>query len=381
MKMKAMVAGALATLLCVVACLPSFAVATSDDVALGDSVEGISAESYVVMDVATGTVLFSSNATTEMPMASTTKIMTTLLALEEDVTAQFQADAESLQVEGSSMGLLTGDTVTLLDLCYGMMLASGNDAATLTANYIAGSTESFADLMNQKAAELGMEQTNFVNPSGLPDDEHYSTAYDMALLACAAIQNETFAEICATESITLALENGTYWLSNHNQLLTTYDGCIGMKTGYTIAAGRCLVSVAERDGRQLVCVTLNAPDDWNDHRILLDAGFALETYTIWSGDQTVTLPVTGGTATEVTASIDTIYDYQEGTAIVLASPFLYAPIQAGDQVAELLITTFDHSYTVPLYADQSVEQKTTQAVSVATMIETLIRPIGFTMEN
>lgn len=321
----------------------------------------VSASSYLVMDAASGTVLLEQNAHERRPMASTTKIMTTLLALEEDLDAAFEADEKSLQVEGSSMGLLAGDQVTLRDLCYGMMLSSGNDSANLTATQIAGSTEEFAKRMNERAEEIGMQNTQFKNPSGLPDEEHYSTAYDMALLAREALQSEAFAEICSTEKIKLTFGNppAARWLENHNRLLTLYEGCIGLKTGFTKAAGRCLVSAAERDGRRLVCVTLNAPDDWNDHTALLDAGFARETKTLWNREEAVSVSVTGGTKTKLSAhTAQNLESYTDGEVEVLTHPFCYAPIAPGDVVGTVRLKNKDGSdQRIPLLADEGVEMK------------------------
>lgn len=342
---------------------------------------GVSAQSYLVMDAATGTVLFEQSAHERRPMASTTKIMTTLLALEEDLDTPFKADEKSLQVEGSSMGLLPGDEVTLRDLCYGMMLSSGNDSATLTATHIAGSVEGFAKEMNARAAEIGMTDTQFKNPSGLPDDEHYSTAYDMALLAREALENETFAEICSTDKIKLSFGNppAARWLENHNRLLSMYEGCIGVKTGFTKAAGRCLVSAAERDGRRLICVTLNAPDDWNDHAALFDAGFARETKKLWSKEEAVSISVTGGTQTKVEAYTEqNLESYTDGEVEVLTHPFYYAPIAAGDVVGTVRLKNEDGTeQRIPLLAKEGVTEKIPTPVGFWESVRKLFSEVSF----
>ncbi len=236
----------------------------------------VSAKSAVLMVADTGEVVFEKNADERRSMASTTKIMTALLTIECATPQRMVITTpEMVNVEGTSMGLLAGDKVTFNDLVYGMLLASGNDAANTAAISIDGSIERFAVRMNKKAAQIGMKNTFFVTPSGLDNENHYSTAYDMALLACYALKNPDFREACSCVSAKLCYGNKPYvrYLSNHNKLLKTYDGAIGIKTGFTKKSGRCLVSAAERNGVTLVCVTLSASDDWNDHKKLLDFGF------------------------------------------------------------------------------------------------------------
>lgn len=240
----------------------------------------ISAKSAILIDATTGKVLFEKNSGQIMPMASTTKIMTTLLALESgNLDEYFVVDPQAIRVEGSSMGLVEGDEVTQRALCYGMMLPSGNDAANVTAVRIGGSIEGFAQLMNKRAKQIGMTKTNFVTPSGLDDDTdyHYSTAYDMALLTREALKNPDFRVICSSPRAELNYGNPpfTRWLYNSNKLLKSYKGIIGVKTGFTDKARRCLVSACERDGTTLICVTLNAPSDWNDHVVLYDYGYSV----------------------------------------------------------------------------------------------------------
>ena len=216
------------------------------------------AKAAVVLDAATGRVLFAKNANARLPMASTTKIMSTLLTLEQDGQDEwFTVDPDAIRVEGSSMGLRAGDRVTLSALAYGMMLPSGNDAANAAAVRIAGSKEAFARMMNERAAELGMEDSHFVTPSGLDDNAHYSSAYDMALLTREALSNPRFAEICSQKSAKVCFGNppADRWLSNHNRLLKLYPDAAGVKTGFTDAAGRCLVSYAQRGGVRLIVVT------------------------------------------------------------------------------------------------------------------------------
>lgn len=231
----------------------------------------LSAASAILMDAESGRVLFEQNANEERAIASITKLMTALVAAESghDAAEEVTIRPEWTGVEGSSIYLRAGETVTLETLLYGLLLNSGNDAAVAVAAHCAGSVEDFVEQMNQCAVRLGMEHTHFSNPNGLSEDGHYSTAYDMALLARACSKNEVVAGIAATKSITL----GTRTFTNHNKLLWRYEGCTGMKTGYTEAAGRTLVSSAERNGQTLIVVTLNAPNDWSDHASLFDYGF------------------------------------------------------------------------------------------------------------
>lgn len=207
-------------------------------------------------------------------MASTTKIMTAIIALENgNITDTVTISANASGQEGSSVYLKPGEKVTLSDLLYGLMLNSGNDAAMAIAEHIAKTPEAFADLMNEKAFELGCHNTHFKNPSGLPDDDHYSTAYDMALIMSYAMKNEDFAQIVNTKEHQIQTTDSVTYLRNHNKLLWQYPACTGGKTGFTKSAGRCFVSSAKKDGVTLVCVTLDAPDDWKDHKNLLDFGF------------------------------------------------------------------------------------------------------------
>ena len=244
--------------------------------------ESLSAQAAIVMEQSTGRVLYAANADAVLPMASTTKIMTALCVLEnaalDDVVT---IDARMAGVEGSSMYLEAGETLTVEQLLYGLMLRSGNDAAVALALHVSGSVEDFVALMNQKAEELGLTHTHFANPHGLPAKEHCTTARELALLTCAAYENADFRRIVATQYVTVPWDGHPYdrAMKNKNKMLTLCEGGNGVKTGYTKAAGRCLVSGAQRQGMQLVCVVLNAPDMWNDSLRLLDGGFAEYTLT------------------------------------------------------------------------------------------------------
>lgn len=234
----------------------------------------ISGKASIVICADTNQVLYGENQHKKMGIASTTKIMTAIIALENGNTTDMVTISQNAAIqEGSSVYLKAGEKVTLSDLLYALMLNSGNDAAMAIAEHISGSPENFVLLMNEKAMELGCRNTNFKNPSGLPDDEHFSTAYDMALIMSYAIKNDEFAKIAATKEHQIETANGITYLRNHNKLLWQYPDCIGGKTGFTKTAGRCFVSCAKKDDVTLVAVTLDAPDDWNDHKNLLDFGF------------------------------------------------------------------------------------------------------------
>lgn len=230
----------------------------------------ISASSAVLMDAESGRVLYEKEAHTQRGIASITKLLTALVAVEStpDLSRTVTVSEEHL-VEGASMYLKVGETLTLEELLYGMLLQSGNDAALAVATCCAGDVETFVAWMNEWAEGLGMKESHFANPTGLDGEGHYSTAYDMALVAQAVLQNEILSQIVVTRT---AVKAGRT-LKNHNKLLWQYEGCIGLKTGYTMSSGRTLVSAAIRDGQALICVTLNDPDDWDDHEALLDYGF------------------------------------------------------------------------------------------------------------
>ena len=235
----------------------------------------LSAESAVLIDASSNAVLCEKNARERMGMASTTKIMTALIAAERgDLSKTVSVSPLAVGVEGSSIYLYAGEKLTLKDLVSAMLLESANDAAAAIAIEIGGSIEGFCDIMNEKAADLGLCDTHFTNPHGLSDDAHYTTAYDLAVIAAEALKNDTVREIVATKKMTVTpVEGNVRVLYNHNKMLSRYGGAIGVKTGFTKKTGRCLVSAAEREGLRLVAVTLNASDDWNDHTKLLDLGF------------------------------------------------------------------------------------------------------------
>ena len=259
----------------------------------------LSAESAVLLDLDSRAVLYSKEHKKRMGMASTTKIMTALVVAENcELDKAVLIPDEAIGVEGSSIYLQRGERLTVRELLYSLLLQSANDAAVALAIECAGSVSAFADMMNKKAEELGLEDTRFTNPHGLAEKEHYTTAYDLAVITACALENETVRSIVSTYKQTLPINSDCTprVLVNHNKLLKLYRGAIGVKTGFTKATGRCLVSAAERDGLRLIAVTLNAPDDWSDHRALLDFGFEnYESRLLASaGNFTYALSVCGG---------------------------------------------------------------------------------------
>lgn len=228
-----------------------------------------SAQSAVVMEINSGRVLFSKNADIRLPMASTTKIMTALVAVELcDIDEPVNIDKKAVGVEGSSVYLRLGETLTVKELLYGLMLRSGNDCAVALAIHVGGSIENFAELMNAKAAYLGLDNTHFVNPHGLHDDNHYTSAYDLAVISCEAMKNPIFREIVSTKKVTIGGGEEKRLLLNKNKLLYNYENACGVKTGYTKRAGRCFVGAAD-NGTELVCVVLNCGPMFEETKSLL----------------------------------------------------------------------------------------------------------------
>lgn len=297
----------------------------------------VSARSAVLMAADTGEVLFAKNEHERLGMASTTKIMTALLTIEQATPNRLvTATPESVRVEGTAMGLKAGDRVSFHDLAVGMLLPSGNDAANTAALSIAGSLHGFADLMNQKAQDLGMTNTHFVTPSGLDDEDHYSTAYDMALLASYAVRNPHFVQICSaqTASVHLANEAFSRTYHNHNRLLRSLPGAFGVKTGFTKKSGRCLVSAVRRSGITLVCVTLCDPNDWQDHEMLYDYGFSLVRRASFS-PPAVSVRVFGAGVSRVAVhaaqelSVPTASGTVPYQLRVMLKPYCFAPVKQG----------------------------------------------------
>lgn len=327
----------------------------------------LSARAAVLMEASTGQVLMESAAHERLPMASTTKIMTALVALENaELTKEVKISEKAVGVEGSSVYLKAGEILTMEQLLCALMLESANDAAAAIAIEVAGDIESFAGMMNETAARIGLTDTHFTNPHGLDNAEHYSSAYDLAMLARYALQNPDFARIVSTYKMTIPLngDEGIRVLINHNKMLKYYDGAIGVKTGYTKRCGRCLVSAATRDGVTMIAVTLSAPDDWRDHTAMLDYGFSLyECAEIAQpGEIRCTLSCLGSTKETVSASnrdaVSRILprDHGEITYVIEANRYLCAPVKAGDTVGEILFRCDGKEIArIPLYAEEDAE--------------------------
>lgn len=300
----------------------------------------LSSLSTVLYEPQSGRALFEKDAHTPRPIASTTKIMTALLAVErcpEDKIVT--VSSEAVRVEGSALGLRGGDKISMIDLVTGLLLESGNDAANVIAYEISGGIPAFAKLMNSRAKEIGMNNTVFVTPSGLDKGEHSSTAWDMALLAAEALKNDIIAKICQKESAVIRFGNPPrdIKISNHNRLLKLYPYAIGMKTGYTKKSGRCLVSAAEKDGVCLIAVTLKAGDDWNDHIALYDYGFSVTKAVVLPVPELPLVEVSGGRASYVTPLVQkppvrVLTKNEEQTLRIEVSlrRFVLAPVRAGE---------------------------------------------------
>ena len=324
--------------------------------------QAVSAQKAIVLDGQTGRVLYSKDADSHSLIASTTKIMTALIICEQcNVLDRMRIPKEAVGIEGSSMYLKEGEVLTIQELLYGMMLHSGNDAAVALAIYCGGTVEGFAQLMNDKAHDLGMKNSHFVNPNGLDAPEHYSTAEDLAILSAYAMKNPIFAKTVCCKSV----KAGQRCLTNHNKLLWRLDGANGVKTGYTKAAGRILVSGAKRDGRQLICVTIHDPDDWNDHCALLEDAFSRFTVkTIVEEGQCLGMQeVSGGQAGSVrlVAEEDFCYALAEGEKVSIELPgcgFVYAPVSEGQEAgfAHVFVDSIPVGKIQLLYG-QTVEQK------------------------
>ena len=309
--------------------------------------DGLSARAATLYVPETNTFLYEKNENERLSMASTTKIMTALIALESlECDTLIEIPKAATGIEGSSLYLSEGEILTAESLIYGLMLGSANDAATALALEISGSLEEFASLMNERAKSLGLKDTNFKNPHGLDAEGHYTTAHDLAIIAAEALKNEKFKEISSCYKKEIESSEKTRLVVNHNKLLKSYDGCIGMKTGYTKKSGRSLVSAAERDGLTLIAVTIDAPDDWRDHTELLDLGFSLlENKTLAKAyEYSFTLPVIDGEKSSVTVS------NKEGASEILnkndsdfdvkikLNRYFAAPIKKGDALGELIFT-------------------------------------------
>lgn len=326
----------------------------------------LSSLSAVLYEPQSGRVLYAKDADTRRPMASTTKLMTALVAVEHlDISDTVTVPETAVLVEGTAMGLRGGDEVTVRDLLTGLLLSSGNDAANTLALLTSGSLPAFAALMNAKAAELGMSRSVFVTPSGLDEGDHGSTARDMALLGAAVLKQPLLAELCATKEATVYINGNPITVSNHNRLLRLYDDAVGLKTGFTKRSGRCLVSAATRDGVTLVVASLNGGDYWNDHMALYEYGFSLVEAVVPPTPSLPTVAVCGGESDTVSLTVPTpeAVVLQNGEAARVTYEwelprFVWAPVQAGDTLGTLCYKVDDRVLAqVPLMASMSVAQR------------------------
>lgn len=327
------------------------------------SAEAVSAKSAILMDCTSGRILFNKEPDKRSLIASTTKIMTAILVCEQcNVLDRMRIPKEAVGIEGSSMYLQEGEILTIQELLYGMMLHSGNDAAVALALYCGGTLEGFVQMMNDKAKTLGLTNTHFENPNGLDGENHYSSARDLALLASYAMKNPIFSKIVSTKNIKV----GDRYLRNHNKLLWQLEGAEGVKTGYTKAAGRILVSSTVRMGRRLVAVTIHDPNDWQDHAQLInDAFLQYEQKEIISKNQILGYAeIAGGAMGRVSLLAAEQFCYclspKEKPEIYLSPPgFVYAPV-AKDQCAGFAQIYLNNHWigNVEMIYGQTVEQDT-----------------------
>lgn len=340
--------------------------------------KAVSAEHAILIDAQTGRVLYEKQADSQALIASTTKIMTALVVCEQcNVLDRVRIPEEAVGIEGSSMYLQEGEILTVQELLYGLMLHSGNDAAVALAIYCGGTVEGFAELMNDKAHRLGMKNSHFVNPNGLDAPGHYSTARDMGVLAAYAMDHPIFVQTVSTKTVTV----GKRSLRNHNKLLWQVEGADGVKTGYTKAAGRILVSSATRQGRRLVAVTMNDPNDWSDHKKLLGNGFS--EYNVVSivekGDCLGWVEIAGGQAGLVSliAAEDFSYALTKDELPFVKIPgtgFVYAPVALGQNAGYAYICLGDRTIgKIPVIFGQTVEQQQMQEPSLWEKVKLFFR--------
>ncbi len=326
----------------------------------------VSALSACVIECETDSVLYEKASKKVLPMASTTKIMTAIVVIENlPQDRVVTVSDEAVGIEGSSIYLCKGERFSVEELLYALMLESANDAACALAIEAGGNIEKFVEMMNDKAASLGLTSTHFTNPHGLSDDNHYTTAHDLARLMSYCMKNEDFAKITSTKKLALKGSDDSYsrLLVNHNKLLSSFEGITGGKTGFTKSAGRCLVSVCERNGVKLCAVTLNAPNDWNDHKDMFSYGFTLckritlegagqfEYSSFVCGGTSDT--VTAHTREDITATVKT--DGCELKRIVYMRRFYYPDIKEGQIIGCIIYKCGNNTVAeAPLYADFTV---------------------------
>lgn len=308
----------------------AFCLAAAFLITTGSAAPSTSAKCCIVMDADTGEVIYEHEADQKALIASTTKIMTAVVALEHlPLDQKFKIPAQACNIEGSSMYLKVGEELTVEELLYGMMLQSGNDAAIALALACSDSVREFVALMNLKAQELHLTQTHFENPNGLDGETHHSSARDLAKLTQYAMKNETFSKIVSTKAISVSGRS----LTNHNRLLRQCDGCIGVKTGYTKAAGRTLVSCAERNGRRIIIVTLCDSNDWKDHAQLYDYAFSrFERKTVLcKGEKVAEIPLIDGGTTSLIAAENVEFSLANNEKVTVKIDYPQIAFAAGEK--------------------------------------------------
>lgn len=353
-------------------CTAAYATPTEENV---ETAAGVS--SGIVIEQSSRRVLFGQNERVKMPMASTTKVMTALVALESlPLDGKITVDRRAVGVEGSSIYLREGEIWSVEDLLYGLMLRSGNDAAEMLAIAACGSVESFVDRMNEKARAIGAEQTHFVNPHGLHNDDHYTTAYDLALISACALENETFAKIVGSKIYTVPANDThpVHYFANKNKMLSSYEGANGIKTGFTTDAGRCLVSSAKREGMQLVTVVLNQPDMWQESMRRMDEAFGrYEIVRLGESGKEILSVGQGNKSAQIALEKDLIYPIERGETLNLDFTFvldrdLQLPLQAGARVGRIDIYDGNHL----LFSEKIVSMKEINDRGVLLMLTDLV---------
>lgn len=322
------------------------------------------ARSSALYNPDTKSFLYQHNAAQRLPMASTTKIMTGLIAIEAlNPDEIIHVPKEAVGIEGSSLYLAENDELTVRDLVYSLLLQSANDAATVLALRISGTISAFADRMNERASEIGAFDTQFQNPHGLDAENHYTTAHDLSLIAAEALNNDTFKKICSTYKYSFKIGENTRTVVNHNKLLKLYDGCIGVKTGFTKKSGRCLVSAAEKNGITFVAVTLDDPDDWSDHKNMLNYGFLnMESVDLNSAvNIPTTLPTVSNDGVRLSLKLfktTAVKLKDENVSFYLDLPsYIVNDTKAGDKVGTLSIKFDNRTETVDIIAANDVKIK------------------------
>lgn len=366
--MKKFCAWVMTFTLLLVFCLSPVAVSAAEP--CNAAIPSVSARSALLMNAEDGTVYFAKNADEPMGMASTTKLMTALVVAERcSPGAVVTVTAEAVGIEGSSIYLTEGEQLTVRELLYALLLSSANDAAAALAVFTSGGIDAFCVQMNERAEAMGLQHTHFTNPHGLYDENHYTTARDLAVIASAVLQVPLLREIVGTYRCTISLHGvpDQRLLINHNKLLRTYEGALGMKTGFTKKTGRTLVSAAERDGLTLIAVTLNAPDDWRDHVAMLDFGFdSYEKFTFAAAHAfTYSMPVSDGNRSTVLLSNSepltlTLPKQREALTwtVTGTAHFLCGSVTAGQSVGTVTVTCEGTSVSSPLIAMHTVSSQT-----------------------